>query len=146
MSNTDRSAINCPRVEQALPQARALTPAEAAHLESCNACLEAWLDATVTHALDAKPEVRIPADFAVRVTAKLPAKRNSPVAARRRTGHWGLFTAALLIAVGLLVAVIADPAGLSTRTGAIFMLLVASEVAAIALWLGTARPGERRSR
>jgi hypothetical protein len=146
MPNTDRSAINCPQVEHALRQARALTPAETAHIENCSACLEAWLDATVTHALDAKPEVRIPADFAAQVTAQLPGKRNSPPAARQRTGHWGLLTAALMVAVGLLVAVIDDPSGLNTRMGVVFMLLVASEVAVLALWLGTARPGERHSR
>lgn len=136
--NTDRDTMNCADIQRALREARALTAAEAAHMENCDACLEL----AVTEALDAKPQVHIPADFAARVAAQVPAKRNAPVAPRVRTHHWGLLTAILLIAVGLIATAFADPRGLNTRMGAVFMLLVASEIAGIALWLGTGGPGE----
>ena len=130
--NADRDTMNCADTQRALREARALTAAEAAHMENCDACLEL----AVTEALDAKPQVHIPADFAARVAAQVPAKHNVPVAPRVRTHHWGLLTAILLIAVGLTAAAFADPSGLNTRMGAVFMLLVASEIAGIALWLG----------
>jgi hypothetical protein len=130
--NTDRGTMNCADTQRALRAARALTAAEAAHMENCDACLEL----AVTEALDAKPQVHIPADFAARVAAQVPAKRNAPVAPRVRTHHWGLLTAILLIAVGLIATAFADPSGLNTRMGAVFVLLVASEIAGIALWLG----------
>jgi hypothetical protein len=122
---------------------------ESAHVEHCDVCLQLWLDATVTQVLDAKPAVKVPADFAARVAAHLPEKRSTPAGARGsmsgRGRHWGLITATVLVACGLIGTAIADPAGLTTRMGVIFLLLAASEIAGIALWLGIGRPGERRS-
>lgn len=143
MPDSDGGEMNCAKIDQALRQTRALTAAETAHVEGCDGCLEAWLEATVTEALDAKPEVRIPADFAARIAAQVPAQREASVAPRvRAPRNWGLLTAILLIAVGLVATAMADPGALNTRMGAVFMLLVASEIAGIALWLGTGSPGE----
>ncbi|MGB0122044.1 MAG: hypothetical protein WA419_10295 [Silvibacterium sp.] len=142
MPGTHPDTIGCTELQQAV-RIRALTAAEAAHVEGCDACLTAWLDATVTQALDMKPEVDIPAGFAARVAAQLPAQRS---AARRSDGfarggarHWGLLTAILLVAVGLLAAAFADPGGLNSRMGMVFMILAVSEIAGIALWLGPRR-------
>lgn len=141
MPGTDRSPswdeISCDAVRQGLARARTLTAAELAHVEVCESCLDAWLDATVTQSLDAKPEVWIPADFAARVVERLPDKRS----AVRRTPHWGLITAVLLVAAGLIATAVADPSGVNTRMGMILMTLVVTEIAGIALWLGVSRPG-----
>jgi hypothetical protein len=98
-----------------------------------------WLDVTVTEALNAKPEVRVPADFAAQVAAQLPEKRSVVRGARGRERHWGLITAILLVAVGLVAAAVADPSGLNSRMGLIFMALVVSEIAGIGLWLGAGK-------
>lgn len=129
-------AITCVELGRKLEQRRALTAAESAHVESCDTCLEAWLDATVVQALDAKPEVRVPADFAARVTSQLPAKRSAVRGARRLERQWGLTTAILLVAVGLVAAALADPSGFNSRMGLVFLALVVSEIAGIGLWLG----------
>jgi hypothetical protein len=153
MPDAHGNAVNCAAIQQALRQSpgptHTLTAAESAHVEGCDACLEAWLDTTVTKALNTKPDVRIPSRFAARIAAQIPPKRGASAAPRSLAPgyerHWGLLTAILLVASGLLAAAFADPGGLRTRMGVIFMLLVASEIAGIALWLGTGRPGERRS-
>jgi hypothetical protein len=135
--------MNCAKIQSELRCSGALSAADTAHMEDCDVCLEAWLDATVTQALDAKPEVHIPADFAARVAARVAAQRKAPVAPRVGAPRsWGLLTAILLVAVGLVAMAMADPGALNTRMGAVFMLLVASEIAGIALWLGTGGPGE----
>jgi hypothetical protein len=126
--------VMCEEVESAIAQGRGLSLAESAHVEGCETCLEAWLDATVVAALNAKPEARIPADFAARVAARLPQRGASRRAMEGR--HWGLATAVLLVAVGLVVAAVSDPAGLNTRMGMVFIAVVVSEIAGIGLWLG----------
>ena len=149
MADGNRNTMNCGDLQAEL-RLRALTVAESDHVESCNACFEAWLEATVTQALDAKPAVKIPADFATRVAAHLPEKRSTPAGTRvsmiQRGQHWGLITATALVACGLIGTAIADPGGLTTRMGVIFLLIAASEIAGIALWLGIGRSGERSSR
>ncbi|HEX5233938.1 MAG TPA: hypothetical protein VFW25_01265 [Silvibacterium sp.] len=148
MRNTSGDAVSCNELRNALAGARALTAEESAHVEDCDACLEASLDARVTEALDAKPEVRIPSDFAARVAAQLPEKRGARVDMSRSTHSyerpWGLITSVLFVAVGLIAMAFADPVGMNTRMGAVFIALVVSEIAGIALWLGTGRSGERR--
>ena len=144
MSDARGNAMICAELHEKLAQGGALTAAESAHVKSCDTCLEAWLEATVTRALDAKPEVRVPADFAARVGARLPEKRSPVPLKGDRTRHWGLATAILLVAVGLVAAAFADPSGLNTRMGLVFMALVVSEIAGIALWLGAGRSGEGR--
>ncbi len=144
MSGTE---MNCDALRSAMKQGRALTAAEQAHVEQCEECMEAWLDATVTQTLETKPEVRIPQDFAARVTKRLPESRVAlPRGESVRDRHWGLITAIVLVAVGLLGVAVADPNSMSTRMGMIFMALVATEVAGIALWLGCWPHGRTVSR
>jgi hypothetical protein len=131
--------MTCAALRRKLEEKHALAAAESAHVESCETCLEVWLDVTVTEALNAKPEVRVPADFAAQVAAQLPEKRSVVRGARGRERHWGLITAILLVAVGLVAAGVADPSGLNSRMGLIFMALVVSEIAGIALWLGAGK-------
>lgn len=132
--------MNCDVLQRAMKQGRALTVEERAHVDGCEACMDAWADAAVVTALGAKPEVRIPEGFAAKVMAELPEQR---VAARQveraRERHWGLVTAAGLVAAGLVAAVVADPRLMTTPMGMIFEGLVAAEIAGIALWLALAR-------
>jgi hypothetical protein len=134
-------AAVCVELQPALRQGRALTAAESAHIEQCENCLDAWLDATVTQTLDTKPEVRIPDDFSARVAENLPEKRSAARGARGPARHWGLLTAIVLVAVGMVAAAVADPRGVNTRLGMIVMALVVAEIAGIALWLGVGRTG-----
>ena len=139
--------VNCEQVRSAMAQERALSPAESAHVEGCETCMEAWLDIAVTQALDDKPEVRVPADFAARVAAGLPeqrAARELQGSARMYERHWGLITAVLLVAIGLVAMAVADPKGFNTQLGLVFIAIIVSEIAGIALWLGTGRIGEGR--
>lgn len=132
--------INCDALQRAMKQGRALTTEEQAHLESCGACADAWLDGAVMKALEAKPEVRVPEGFAAKVMVALPEKTASTAKNTRRYGtSWGLVTAAALVAVGLVAAAVADPGLLTTRMGMIFEGLAAAEIAGIALWLGLMR-------
>jgi hypothetical protein len=140
--------MNCDELRSAMKQGRALTAVEQEHVNECEACLEAWLDATVTQALDAKPEVRIPADFAARVAARLPEQSGTAVQSGRGPyrAHWGLITAIVLVTVGLLVMAVADPVRMNTRMGMILMALLVAEIAGIALWLGCWPHGRTASR
>ncbi|MGC2161726.1 MAG: hypothetical protein WA634_07460 [Silvibacterium sp.] len=145
-SGSMNGAVNCDELRPALKHGRALTAAQQAHMDGCENCLEAWLDATVTQALDAKPEVAIPADFAARVAAGLKVSGTEKRVAAQRSPHWGLLTASLLVAAGMIAVAVADPNSAHTRMGIVFMALVVTEIAGIALWLGTRRPGMRASR
>lgn len=149
MADRDRNTVDCETLQAPLRQSTTLTKLESAHVETCDACLQAWLEATVAETLDAKPEVKIPADFAARITAQLPEKRvvhTQPAGFMSKAGqHWGLISASVLVAGGMIGTAIADPSGLTTRMGVIFLLIAALEIAGIALWLGIGRSGERRS-
>src|ERR1700751_1585026 len=143
MADRDRNAVDCKALQAGLRESTTLTKLESAHVETCDACLQAWLDATVTQVPDATPPVKIPADFAARVTAQLPEKHSTPAGTRSSTPHWGLITAIVLVTCGMIGTAIADPSGLTTRMGIIFLLIVASEIAGIALWLGFGGWAER---
>lgn len=141
--------LSCEQLRSAIALDRALTAAERAHVEVCETCLEAL----VCHGLESKPEVKIPVDFAARVAAVLPQKRGGERQLRgqehtefRTHGRqWGLMTAIALVAVGLMAMPFAEPTVLNTPMGLVFIGIAASEVAGIALWLGTRRPTEGRS-
>lgn len=141
--------LSCEQLRASMAQGRALNAAERAHMERCEACLDAW----VCDALESKPEVRIPADFAARVAAALPETRGAAreshggehTGVRTYVRQWGLMTAIALVAVGLIAMPVADPTVLNTRMGLVFVGIVASEIAGIALWLGTRRLSEGQS-
>lgn len=139
MPGINPNPVSCDGLRLTLRQGRALTGAESVHVEECESCLDAWLDATVAQALDAKPEVRIPADFSARVAENLPEKRSAAGDARGPGRHWGLLTAIVLVAVGMIAAAVADPVNVHSWIGMIVMALVVSEIAGIALWLGPRR-------
>lgn len=131
--------MNCEALQRAMKPGRALTVEERAHVDGCEACMDAWADAAVVTALQTKPEVRIPEGFAAKVMAGLPENQAAPKRARRFVAPWGLITAAGLVAAGLVAGVFADPAAMRTHMGMIFEGLVAAEVAGIALWLALVR-------
>lgn len=139
MPDSIPNTVSCSEFQQWLSQTNAPTAAELSHMRACGTCLESWVDTTVTKALEAKPEVEIPAGFAARVTESLPAKRPVKSAPQARTPHWGLTTAIVLLAVGMIAMAIADPIRIRTWTGALFVTLVVSEISGIALWLGYRR-------
>ena len=126
----DDDSVNCEELQRALRGERELTAQEAGHLEACDACL----DVRLTRALDAKPEVAIPADFAARVAAGVPARSEERVSARVPR-PWGLATAMAVVTVLLMVS-FAGQQPANNWAGTVFLFLVASEIAGLALWLG----------
>ena len=122
--------VNCEAMQRVIRERRALAGNEFAHIDKCESCMEMWL----TAALEEKPEVAIPADFAVQVAAKLPA-RSAQRLEPRRPRHWGVISAMALVTV-LLVVCFASPAPPNSWIETAFVLLVATEIAGLALWLG----------
>lgn len=122
--------MNCEALERALHEGRKLTQAELAHVENCDECMDVWL----TLALEAKPEVTVPADFAVRVASNAPP-RPQKRAALRMPRHWGLITAMGVITVLMAAGFVGSPPA-NTWVGLVFLFLVATEIAGLALWLG----------
>jgi hypothetical protein len=130
----DGNGVNCEALQRELREGRGLTPEltkeHSAHVDECDACMDVWL----TLALDAKPEVAIPADFAALVAAMapaLPAKRE----ALRTPRRWGVISAMAVVTV-LMMVCFAGPAPTNSWVGLVFVMLIASEIAGLALWLG----------
>jgi predicted anti-sigma-YlaC factor YlaD len=122
--------MNCETLQRTMRDGRELTKEESAHLDECDACMDVWL----TQALDAKPEVMVPADFAARVAAKVPVRQQKqPIARMQRS--WGLATAMAVVTV-LLVVCFRGPGSASSWLGLVFLFLVTAEIAGLALWLG----------
>jgi hypothetical protein len=126
-------SVNCERLQRTVRSGRdgrELTKEQSAHLDECDACMDAWL----TVVLDKKPEVAIPADFAARVTAMAPVRQENRVRARAPR-HWGVISAMAVVTV-LLVVCFAGSHPANSWIGLTFMLVVVSEIAGLALWLG----------
>ena len=122
--------ISCEALERALHEGRKLTQEELAHVESCDECMDVWL----TLALEAKPEVAIPENFAARVAAGLP-RRQAKRAVLRGNRNWGLVTAMAVVTV-LMAVGFAGPPPANSWVGLVFISVVATEIAGLALWLG----------
>ncbi len=122
--------VNCEELQRTLREGRELTKEQAGHIDECDVCMDAWL----TAALDAKPEVVIPADFAARVRAELPARQERRIAVRTQR-HWGVISA-MVVALVVLVLCFLGPKPANSWVGGVFVMLVASEIAGLALWLG----------
>lgn len=122
--------MNCEALERALHEGRKLTASELAHVENCDQCMDVWL----TMALEVKPEVAVPADFAARVASSVP-HRQEKHASVRMSRHWGLITAMGVITVLMAVGFAGSPPA-NTWVGLVFVSVVATEIAGLALWLG----------
>ena len=128
--------VNCEALRRALHGDRGLrgggelTQTELAHVEECDDCMDVWL----TLALEAKPEVAIPDNFAARIAAGLPA-RQAKRAMVRGNQHWGLVTAMAVVTVLMAVGFGGSPPA-NTWVGLVFVSVVATEIAGLALWLG----------
>ena len=126
--------MNCEAIQLAARQGRELTAYEAAHLDECDACLDVWL----TAALDEKPEVAIPEDFAARVGLLASARPEKPAKAKT-SRHWGVMSAVAVVTVMLVVCFEGPAPANSTANswiGPVFLFLVTAEIAGLALWLG----------
>ena len=122
--------VNCEELQRAVLEGRGLTREQSDHIETCDACM----DAALTAMLDAKPEVGIPADFAARAVAGLPECPEKRSAARTQR-PWGVISA-MAVALVLMVVCFAGSPPANSWVGLVFVMLVASEIAGLALWLG----------
>ncbi len=139
----------CEAVWQALREGRGLTAAEAAHAEKCTACADAAMERDIEVALEARPEAAVPADFAARVAVRAQDEKSARRWARQKLAgagwlgrmlgrHPGRNAAVGLLLAMMVVVTMRDPQWL-TATGTVrmtLMLVLAGEMAGIALWLG----------
>lgn len=150
MQRGEVKVSECEVVRRALLAGRELTAAEVAHAEACEACADAVTEIEIEAALMVQPRVEIPEGFAARVTRELPQRQGARRWARQkltyglRLGrHVGRDTAVALLLGMMLVVTMSDPrwfAGMPsmrmTWPGMVWMLVLAGEVAGVALWLG----------
>jgi len=122
--------MNCKTIQRAMRDGRGLAEAETAHVDECEGCTDAWL----TLALDTKPEVTVPENFAARVAAMASAGSEKRRTARMPR-HWGVISAMAFVTV-MLVVCFAGPKPDTSWVSIVFVMLVASEIAGLALWLG----------
>lgn len=112
-----------------------MSPTEAVNPEEA---LEKALDAKLVQALEARSEVIIPAGFAARVTAQVPARRS---AVRRavllRSTDYGLKTmvVSLVVLAVILIALLANHFG-HTAIGMVMEWIIYAQFLALAAWLG----------
>lgn len=138
----------CEAVRRALLKRRELTGAERSHAEMCPVCADAVMETEVEAALETKPEVAVPADFAARVTMRAQGENGAQRWVRQgMRKRWPGRHVGLDVAVGLLLALLVvvtmrDPHWLTATGGTVgltLMLALAGEVAGLALWLGLRR-------
>jgi hypothetical protein len=116
-----------------------LSPAAIEQLASEHSATTDYLDQRIIHALETVPELQIPADFAARVAARLPARR--PVSLTQT--HYG-YTAMLLGVLATFAAMLA--LALHTARHATFGLpesLLLTQFIVFAIWLSVRRPSLR---
>jgi hypothetical protein len=136
----DRENVTCRVLAARLEQpVSGLAAAELEHLALCDSCAELLL----THALRQAPAVEVPAGFAARVGAQLPAQSPAPLHGSRRLSGFSVAlaaSAALLCAASLGFALdprIWLPSG---TAGVLLGTLLVTELVGISLWLGEPRP------
>lgn len=147
MRSGEVKVTECEVVRRALLKRRELTAEERAHAEMCPLCAEALMETEIEAALELNPEVEVPAEFAAHVATR--AREEKSVRRWVRQGlrrRWPRQHLGFDVAVGLLLALLAvvtmsDPQWL-TATGTArtdLLLVLAGEVAGLALWLGLRR-------
>jgi hypothetical protein len=136
----------CEAVRRALLDGRELTENQLAHAEVCAVCADAVMETEIEAALEAKPGVVVPADFAARVAMRAGDEKSVRRWVRqglrkRWPRHVGLGVAVGILLALLAVVTMSDPRWLMTTGTArlALMLVLAGEVAGLALWLGMRR-------
>jgi hypothetical protein len=94
------------------------------------------LDERILHALEAAPELRIPADFASRVANRLPAKR--PVSLTPTHYGYSLIVASIAILFSA-VLVLAIRTSDRTTLGLTLQMLLFAQFIALTVWLSIRR-------
>jgi len=122
--------VNCEELQRAVLEGRGLTREQSDHIETCDACM----DAVLTAMLDTKPDVEIPVDFAARFVAGLP-ERPEKQSAPRTQRPWGVISAMAVVLAVMVVCFAGSPAA-NSWVGLVFVMLIATEIAGLALWLG----------
>jgi hypothetical protein len=96
------------------------------------------VETMVVRALERKPEIEVPTDFAARVAQSLPAKPASQLPIRPIFGRVAGYLAAVAVMVGLLVLAKTHPEALEAGRGFVFgmEILLLAQLLAVGLWLG----------
>jgi hypothetical protein len=94
------------------------------------------LDERIARALERVPEVTIPAEFAARVAAQVPTRRE--MAARPTRFGWMTMRISMVVLVIALLAVAMHATGRSNALGITLEWLLCAELAGLAIWLSGA--------
>jgi hypothetical protein len=92
------------------------------------------LDLRVTRALERVPEVTIPAEFAARVAAQVPKRRE--MAARPARYGWMAMRSSMAVLVIAMVAVAMHAGQRSSVFGTMLEWMLCAELVGLAVWLG----------
>lgn len=147
MRSGEVRVTECEGVRGSLLARRELTAAERVHAETCAVCADALMETEIEAALEVKPEVAVPAEFAARVAMRAREEKSvrrwvqGGLRKRWPRRHVGLDAAVGLLLVLLAVVTMSDPHWLMGAGTARMelMLVLAGEVAGLALWLGLRR-------
>lgn len=96
------------------------------------------IEAKVVAALQRRPEIAVPAEFAARVARAMPAKVHSRGASRPMFGRLAGYLAVAAMMAVLLALAWRHPAALEAGRGFVFAveLLLVAQLLAVGLWLG----------
>ena len=100
-------------------------------------------EARVDRALERRPEITIPADFAARVARSLPAKEPLHAQIRPVFGQTAGYVALAAMMVVLLVLARIHPEAFEAGRGFVFAveLVLVAQLLAVGFWLGTRSSG-----
>jgi hypothetical protein len=101
------------------------------------------VEAMVTRALERRPEIAVPEDFAARVARSLPAKEPKGAEARPVFGRAAGYLATAAMMVVLVALALMHPEALSAGRGFLFAveMLVVAQLLAVVFWLGMKSDG-----
>lgn len=102
--------------------------------------LSAEMDARLVQALETRPELSVPADFAARIASQLPEQR--PVLLTPRYYGRNAMVISMVVLVAALLALALHSAGNSPLWIALEWI-VCAQIVSLAVWLGMWRPGFR---
>ncbi len=96
------------------------------------------MEKTVIQALERKPEIAVPEDFAARVARSMPAELPARAEARPMFGQAAGYLAVAVLAIALLVLTWKYPEALEAGRGFLFAveLLLVAQLLAVGFWLG----------
>lgn len=119
---------------------KSVNPQTTVQPEDSEAAFRKALDARLVRALETRPEITVPAEFAARVASRMPSRR--PALLRRtHYGQW-VMVLSLVVLAAALAAMVAGNFG-RTPIGLAMEGVIYAQLLSLAVWLGIRRAGLR---